>query len=390
MTFEPKRLIRRPIDWPQLAPRYLQPPSTITHGWRFWGVKDNRLLSPFSPLYEGVDAELSRDGVLDYAYFLPDAETMFERGVIGMMTHCWLQGIVWRDNALTFGVVEGPLTLDQDEAGAGSMRATRYHAKVILANNPERFQTNYDLPAIANNGLDTMLAVERDPQYLGDQTAQAPTTAKASTTLVDPPWADWLLILFVCSYNVGRSPMAAAMFAHQLNEWGYDGNVLKITSAGTAAHTWGSHIDARAARLLQNYGYPVPPHHRSTWVGENLAALLNADLIVVMEQQHAASLPQYGVDPNRIRLLRSFDPGCDADQSGLDIKNPYTDADFEYCFSLIEAALPGLRLWVNQQLDGRSKANKLATVGGGTGDPFSINEILKLHQANKLRLGRLA
>ncbi|MGV0051620.1 hypothetical protein ACRU43_20590 [Mycobacterium colombiense] len=58
---------------------------------------------------------------------------------------------------------------------------------------------------------------------------------------------------------------------------------------------------------------------------------------MAMEEHHVTSLRHYfGLPANKIRLLRS--PG---------LKNPDAAADFEYCFGLIEAALPELHIWVD-------------------------------------------
>ncbi len=65
-----------------------------------------------------------------------------------------------------------------------------------------------------------------------------------------------------------------------------------------------------------------------------------------------------GVQPNKLRMLRSFDP-----RSGrripLDVEDPYygTHDDFEDVYTVIEAALPGLHDWVDEQLAGRGIAS---------------------------------
>jgi protein-tyrosine phosphatase len=63
------------------------------------------------------------------------------------------------------------------------------------------------------------------------------------------------------------------------------------------------------------------------------------------------------VPANRIRLLRSFDPRSGA--HALDVDDPYygMHEDFEETFSVIEAALPGLHQWVDEQLADRGLAS---------------------------------
>jgi protein-tyrosine phosphatase len=61
-------------------------------------------------------------------------------------------------------------------------------------------------------------------------------------------------------------------------------------------------------------------------------------------------LRQLGVDADRIRILRSFDPRSGA--YALDVDDPYYgDAqDFEDVYAVIDAALPGLHDWVDDRL----------------------------------------
>ena len=64
-----------------------------------------------------------------------------------------------------------------------------------------------------------------------------------------------------------------------------------------------------------------------------------------------------GVPPTKIRMLRSFDPQSAA--HALDVEDPYygTHDDFEDVFAVIEAALPGLHDWVDEELAGRGIAS---------------------------------
>lgn len=184
--------------------------------------------------------------------------------------------------------------------------------------------------------LSTLLTVEQMAHLWG---------GPATVTPAGPE----LHVAFVCSYNLGRSPMAAAMFAHQLRERGL-GDRVRVSSGGTANWTWGNPMDKRGAEVLRANGYGSPEHH-SAPVSVDTGS---ADLVVAMEEHHVTSLRHYfGVPANKIRLLR---PGG--------IKNPYSAADFEHCFGLIEAALPELHSWVDDQL---------ALTGGTNGHQEAIS-----------------
>lgn len=146
-----------------------------------------------------------------------------------------------------------------------------------------------------------------------------------------------LHVTFVCTYNKARSVMAATMFEQGLRERGLH-KVVRVTSAGTSRCA-GEPADTRARRVLLDHGYPDPVTHRATqFDDEDLAA----DLVVVMTGQHSWELQERGVDPARVRLLRSFDPRS---TGHVDVSNPCFGADFDRAFGVIEAAMPGLLDW---------------------------------------------
>jgi len=84
---------------------------------------------------------------------------------------------------------------------------------------------------------------------------------------------------------------------------------------------------------------------------------LGADLVVALGRNHARMLAHLGVPSERIKLLRSFDPRSGA--HALDVEDPYygAHADFEETYQVIEASLPGLHDWVDEQLAARGLAS---------------------------------
>ncbi|MCV7078254.1 low molecular weight protein-tyrosine-phosphatase [Mycobacterium szulgai] len=156
--------------------------------------------------------------------------------------------------------------------------------------------------------------------------------------------SDPLHVTFVCTGNICRSPMAEKMFAHQIQERGLAGAV-RVTSAGTGNWHVGNCADERATRVLRAHGYPTD-HCAAQLDTDHLAA----DLVIALGRNHVRLLRQLGVDSDRIRMLRSFDPRSGA--HALDVEDPYYGEhdDFEQVFEVIEAALPGLHDWVDQRL----------------------------------------
>ena len=159
--------------------------------------------------------------------------------------------------------------------------------------------------------------------------------------------SDPLHVTFVCSGNICRSPMAEKMFAHQIDQRGL-AEVVRVSSGGTGGWHSGDEADSRARQVLRDKGYPTA--HSAAQVGSDH---LSADMVVAMGRNHTRILDDLGVDRERLRMMRSFDPRSGA--HALDVEDPYygTIADFEETFRVIDLSLPGLHAWVDRQLTAR-------------------------------------
>ncbi|GGP61446.1 protein-tyrosine-phosphatase [Saccharothrix coeruleofusca] len=148
-----------------------------------------------------------------------------------------------------------------------------------------------------------------------------------------------LHVSFICTGNICRSPVAAIVFREHLRRAGLTG--VEVTSAGTGGWHVGDPADPRAAKSLADNGYPT--EHTAAQVEQNH---LDADLLVALDSGHARTLRRMVADPDRVRLLRSFDP--DADDT--DVPDPYygDEEDFDTVITMVEAAMPGLLAWVRE------------------------------------------
>lgn len=141
-------------------------------------------------------------------------------------------------------------------------------------------------------------------------------------------------VVFVCTGNICRSPMAEVMARRALVEAGLADDV-SVSSVGTGGWHVGDGMDPRAAAELSEHG------HDSAHVAAQLtAADLSADLLVALDRGHRDHLLAAGTDPDRVRLLRGFDPEADA----LDVADPYYGdrTDFSRTRLQISGSLPGL------------------------------------------------
>jgi protein-tyrosine phosphatase len=99
-------------------------------------------------------------------------------------------------------------------------------------------------------------------------------------------------VLFVCTANICRSPMAKAIF----DALAEDGDLpFRAESAGTAALK-GKTIAPNAVAALEEAGI-YPGSHRARQVDE--AMIEGAELVLAMTPQHAATLRRIGVNPAR-------------------------------------------------------------------------------------------
>ncbi|MDV6013827.1 low molecular weight protein-tyrosine-phosphatase [Haloechinothrix sp. LS1_15] len=147
-------------------------------------------------------------------------------------------------------------------------------------------------------------------------------------------------VSFVCSGNICRSPMAANVFREHLRRAGLDGQV-RVTSAGTGPWHIGEPADERAAATLRKHGYP----------DEHVAAQVNpehleADLLLAADAGHLRVLRRH-VEPDRVVLLRSFDPAA---PEGAEVPDPYYSGGFDTVLEMIEGSMPGLIEWVRERL----------------------------------------
>lgn len=124
---------------------------------------------------------------------------------------------------------------------------------------------------------------------------------------------------------------------------------VKVTSAGTGGWHVGQPADYRAASTLAAQGYPT--RHKAAMVGPDHLA---ADLLIALDSGHYRFLKRVAGHsegaPERVRMLRSFDPEADGD---LDVPDPYYGGSggFTRALAMIEASMPGLLAWIRENLE---------------------------------------
>jgi protein-tyrosine phosphatase len=150
-------------------------------------------------------------------------------------------------------------------------------------------------------------------------------------------------IVFVCTGNICRSPMAevitrALASSTSLSDGSTLADHLDVRSAGTGPWHEGEPMHPLAQTSLARAGYPDDRHVAHQVVSAELGSF---DLLVALDRRHQQTLRSLGAEPARLALLRSFDPVAGA---AADVPDPYygDDAVFDDCRDMIGAGCQGL------------------------------------------------
>ena len=152
------------------------------------------------------------------------------------------------------------------------------------------------------------------------------------------------LVVFVCTANVCRSPMAEKLFEDALTHSEIKKNV-RVFSAGISAMD-GDQPSDNSIQACQELGLDITDHRSAALTR---ATLENASAIFCMTESHRALLNMYFEVPEStsIFLMREF-----IDQGSKELPDPYgQDMEvYRECRDRMKEALPSLLDWVEKTL----------------------------------------
>jgi protein-tyrosine-phosphatase len=127
-----------------------------------------------------------------------------------------------------------------------------------------------------------------------------------------------LRVLFVCTGNTCRSPLAVLALRAELGD---DGKYVEVGSAGTAAAD-GQPASEGSRRVAAEAGFDLSGHQSRALTRE---LTIVADFVFVMSATHRAAVVSLGVPQERVHILSEWpEPG----EPGLPVFDPF-GASFE-------------------------------------------------------------
>ena len=141
-------------------------------------------------------------------------------------------------------------------------------------------------------------------------------------------------VLFICSGNICRSPMAEAVFRHMVARAGLSSRIV-ADSAGTGGWHVGEQPHHGTRRILRERGIDY------THAARQVAAddFMRFDYLIALDSGHLFEL-RARAERAGAHLARLLDFAPDA--STRDVPDPYYDGRFAEAYTLIEQGCRGL------------------------------------------------
>lgn len=138
-------------------------------------------------------------------------------------------------------------------------------------------------------------------------------------------------LLFVCTGNTCRSPLAEALARQGIRRLGW--NHVQVASAGVAAHP-GEPASGGSLRAASRHGLDLGEHRSSPLT---LEALEGADLVLVMSPGHLGRLQGLVAD-EKVSLLTDFAAAVDPQGVPDAVPDPFGGSDeaYEATYVLLE------------------------------------------------------
>lgn len=153
-------------------------------------------------------------------------------------------------------------------------------------------------------------------------------------------------VLFVCLGNICRSPLAEAIFNHQIQEEGLEGK-FKCDSCGTSDFHIGELPDERSIKCAEKHGMSMT--HRGRQITH--IDIREYDYIIAMDKSNKRNIEalilDYRLNHDQIFLMRDFQ--LDADHP--EVPDPYYGGEegFEEVYKILQDSISNLLIQLKKE-----------------------------------------
>jgi protein-tyrosine phosphatase len=153
-------------------------------------------------------------------------------------------------------------------------------------------------------------------------------------------------VLFVCTGNICRSPMAEAVLQHMVNEAGLT-DQIHIDSAGTSSEEIGNTTHHGTLKVLKKHNIPHDPRRYARQITR--ADLDEFDYLLAMDNGHLTRLESImGSNPQKTTLFLT-----DANNAGTvavkDVPDPWYTGKFDETYELVTKGCEAFLAQVRQR-----------------------------------------
>ena len=150
--------------------------------------------------------------------------------------------------------------------------------------------------------------------------------------------AQQVRVLFVCTGNICRSPIAEGVFRRHVSDAGLSDRI-KVASAGTHDFHVGEAPDTRAQKTAANRGYDISKQRGRQVIRRDL---VECDYVLAMDAINLRYLGRLcpAGHAHKLKLVMEFG----GDPTAREVADPYegSESDFERVLDLMESASAGL------------------------------------------------
>jgi protein-tyrosine phosphatase len=148
-------------------------------------------------------------------------------------------------------------------------------------------------------------------------------------------------VLFVCTGNICRSPLAKFVFLDLIAQRGVT-EMFTVDSCGTYSGHAGQGADPRTQMVAKLHGLDTTHTARPL---RPFVDFDDFDLLLAMDRSHMTGMLRGGAPPEKVRMMRSFDPAlAGRSDAELDVPDPYYGGErgFEENYQMLVAACEGM------------------------------------------------